>query len=81
VHNLSIFLGDTNGSHYEVFLLGEVYGSGMPLGYLLIQSLSTASAGGKERFLCYLLAHFKHVWKIRAITTLLDKDCQKLKHL
>ncbi|KAJ7769753.1 hypothetical protein B0H14DRAFT_2632715 [Mycena olivaceomarginata] len=52
---------DTNGSRYEVFaLLGEVYGSGMPLGYLLIQSSSTASAGGKERFLRHLLAHFKH---------------------
>ncbi|KAJ7689078.1 hypothetical protein B0H14DRAFT_2420865 [Mycena olivaceomarginata] len=36
---------DTNGSRYEVFaLLGEMYGSGMPLGYLLIQFSSTASA-------------------------------------
>jgi hypothetical protein len=51
----------------------------MPLGYLLIQSSSTASAGGKERFLRHLLAHFKRVWKIRAITTLSDKDWSEIK--
>jgi hypothetical protein len=37
--------GNTNGSRYEVYaLLGEVSGSGMLLGYLLIQS-SPQSAG------------------------------------
>jgi hypothetical protein len=51
----------------------------MPLGNLLIQSSSTASAGGKERFLRHLLAHFKRVWKIRAITTLSDKDWSEIK--
>lgn len=46
----------------------------MPLGYLLIQSSSTATAGGKERFLRRFLSHFRRVWKVRAIITLTDKD-------
>ncbi|KAJ7046237.1 hypothetical protein C8F04DRAFT_876143, partial [Mycena alexandri] len=71
---------DTNGSRYEVFaLLGEVYGSGMPLGYLLIQTSSMAPAGAKERFIKDLLSHFKCVWKVRAITTLSDKDWSEIK--
>ncbi|KAF7371939.1 Sister chromatid cohesion protein [Mycena venus] len=70
---------DTNGSCYEVFaLLGEVYGSGMPLGYLLIQSSSNAAAGGKERFIRQLLAHFRAVWKIKAIITLSDKEWSEI---
>jgi hypothetical protein len=51
----------------------------MPLGYLLIQSSSTASAGGKERFLRQFLAHFRCVWNIRAIITLTDKEWSEIK--
>ncbi|KAJ7583748.1 hypothetical protein C8J56DRAFT_1054275 [Mycena floridula] len=40
---------NTNHSSFEVYvLLGEVYGSGLPLGYLLIQS-NQGVAGGKEQ--------------------------------
>jgi hypothetical protein len=71
---LSNDAGNTNGSRYEVYaLLGEVYGSGMPLGYLL-QSSPQSGPGGKEKFLRQLLAHFRKVWKIRALLTLTDKD-------
>ncbi|KAJ6563398.1 hypothetical protein DFH09DRAFT_1082448 [Mycena vulgaris] len=57
---------DTNGPHYEVYaLLGEVYGSGMPLGYLLLQSSPNGAAGGKERFIRQLLRHFRQVWKTK----------------
>ncbi|KAJ6522810.1 hypothetical protein DFH09DRAFT_1330397 [Mycena vulgaris] len=49
---------DTNGSGYEVYaLLGEVYGSGMLLGYLLLQSSPNGAAGGRERFIRQLLRH------------------------
>ncbi|KAJ7656862.1 hypothetical protein DFH06DRAFT_991429, partial [Mycena polygramma] len=70
---------NTNGSRYEVYaLLGEVYGSGMPLGYLLVQSAAGSAPGGKERFIRQLLAHFKTAWVIRAITTLSDKDWSEI---
>ncbi|KAJ7823670.1 hypothetical protein B0H13DRAFT_2375936 [Mycena leptocephala] len=37
---------NTNGSRYEVYaLLGEVYGPGMPLGYLLVQSTPESAPG------------------------------------
>ncbi|KAJ6458442.1 hypothetical protein C8R45DRAFT_843769, partial [Mycena sanguinolenta] len=66
---------NTNGSRYEVYaLLGEVYGLGMPLGYLLVQSSPQSAPGGKEKFLRQLLAHFRKVWKVRALLTLTDKD-------
>jgi hypothetical protein len=44
------------------------------LGYLLVQSSPQSAAGGKEKYLRQLLAHFKNVWKIRALITLTDKD-------
>ncbi|KAJ7500458.1 hypothetical protein B0H11DRAFT_1714586 [Mycena galericulata] len=71
---------NTNGSRYEVYaLLGEVYGSGMPLGYLLVQSTPDSESGGKEKFLRQLLSHFREVWKIRALATLTDKDWSEIK--
>jgi hypothetical protein len=50
----------------------------MPLGYLLIQTSSTAAAGAKERYLRQLLGHFRSVWKVRAIITLTDKDWSEI---
>lgn len=70
--------GNTNGSRYEVYaLLGEVYGSGCPLGYLLIRS-SDGNPGGKERYIQNLLEYFKASWKIRALITLTDKDLSEI---
>ncbi|KAJ7575437.1 hypothetical protein C8J56DRAFT_801436 [Mycena floridula] len=67
-------LGGTNHSSFEVFaLLGEVYGSGLPLGYLLIQS-NQGVAGGKQRYLDEMLGYFNTKWTIRALATLTDKD-------
>ncbi|PPQ85367.1 hypothetical protein CVT26_000899, partial [Gymnopilus dilepis] len=59
---------NTNGSNFEVYaLLGEVSGSGCPLGYLLIQSAAGSEPGGKQRYLEEVLDHFKKNWKIKAI--------------
>ncbi|KAJ7348504.1 hypothetical protein DFH08DRAFT_633394, partial [Mycena albidolilacea] len=70
---------NTNGSRYEIYaLLGEVYGSGMPLGYLLVQSHPGSVAGGKERLIGCLLAHFKSVWNIWPLFTLTDKDWSEI---
>ena len=56
--DLMITSGNTNGSNYKVYaLLGEVYGSGCPLGYLLLHS-SDGESGGKEQFIMELLSHF-----------------------
>jgi hypothetical protein len=72
-------LGNTNGSNYEVYaLLGEVYGSGCPLGYLLLQSSTDGEPGGKERFITELLSHFNQEWELKAIITLTDKDFSEI---
>lgn len=62
---------------YEVYaLLGEVRGSGCPLGYLLLQTKADATKkekeGGKERYLTEFLRHFYGI--IDAKVTLTDKD-------
>ena len=71
--------GNTNGSNYEVYaLLGEISGSGCPLGYLLIKSDQNGAAGGKERYLRKLLEHFRERWRIKASITLTDKDMSEI---
>lgn len=59
-------------------MLGEFYGSGCPLGYLLIQSAEGKETGGKARYLAELLSHFKTVWRIKPIITLTDKDISEI---
>ena len=73
-------LGNTNGSNFEVYaLLGELAGSGCPLGYLLIQSSAgNGEPGGKERYIKKLLAHFKNTWALKPIITLTDKDMSEI---
>lgn len=74
-----LFLGNTNGSSFEVYaLLGEVYGSGCPLGYLLIRSSEKTETGGKSRYITELLKHFKSKWKINPIFNLTDKDISEI---
>ncbi|KAF9563663.1 hypothetical protein CPC08DRAFT_632434 [Agrocybe pediades] len=58
-------------------LLGEVYGSGCPLGYLMIHS-SNGDTGGKQRFISDLLNHFKKKWHVNALFTLTDKDFSEI---
>jgi hypothetical protein len=75
---LTLVVGNTNGSRYEVYaLLGEVYGSGMPLGYLLVQSKDSAS-GAKERYLREFLNHIQNTWEVRPVITLTDKDWSEI---
>ena len=41
-----MLVGDTNGSHFELYaLLGEAYGTGLPLGFLLLSSKGGAPGG------------------------------------
>ncbi|KZT30250.1 hypothetical protein NEOLEDRAFT_1153530 [Neolentinus lepideus HHB14362 ss-1] len=67
-------LGNTNGSRYELFaVIGEAYGSGSPLGYLLVQS-NGADSGAKQKVLQQLLWYLKKEWKAHLIVMLSDKD-------
>ncbi|KAK1233880.1 hypothetical protein PQX77_002933 [Marasmius sp. AFHP31] len=68
---------NTKKSRFEIFaLLGEVYGSGCPLGYLLIQSSPNHAEweDGKQRYLEALLSYFHKKWSPRVVVTLTDKD-------
>ncbi|KAG6825684.1 hypothetical protein H0H92_002833 [Tricholoma furcatifolium] len=57
--------GNTNKFNFEVYaLLGELYGSGCPLGYLLIKSEEGGETGGKERYILDLLCYFKTAWSV-----------------
>ena len=79
IPNFSLLLGNTNKSRFEVYaLLGETYGSGCPLGYLLIQSSGDTEEGGKERYLRDLLSYVKDTWNLCALITLTDKDLSEI---
>ncbi|KAF5343057.1 hypothetical protein D9758_011133 [Tetrapyrgos nigripes] len=77
-HNLFI-PENTNGSHYELYaLIGELYGSGCPLGYLLLQSPTEGKPGAKEKYIHSFLEHFKVKHDLKPIFTLTDKDLSKI---
>ncbi|KAK1221042.1 hypothetical protein PQX77_016154 [Marasmius sp. AFHP31] len=68
---------NTNKARFEIYaLLGEIYGSGCPLGYLLIQSAPNHDTreDGKQKYLQSLLKYFRKNWLSCVIGTLTDKD-------
>ncbi|KAJ7820238.1 hypothetical protein B0H14DRAFT_2175462, partial [Mycena olivaceomarginata] len=68
-----------NRAQYEVFsILGEVAGSGCPLGYLLIKSEKGSEPGGKQKYIAAVLAHLRRTWEIRPVVTLTDKDWSEI---
>ncbi|KAF5372249.1 hypothetical protein D9758_004985 [Tetrapyrgos nigripes] len=70
---------NTNGSHYELYaLLGEVYGSGCPLGYLLLQSPKSGEEGVKQKYIQAFLEHFKEKYELNPSFTLTDKDLSEI---
>ncbi|KAG6826876.1 hypothetical protein H0H92_014080 [Tricholoma furcatifolium] len=74
---------NTNGSNFEVYaLLGEIYGSGCPLGYLLLHT-SNSDSGAKERYLTGFLKAFKDACEtdFKPIITLSDKDLSEINAL
>ncbi|KDQ08348.1 hypothetical protein BOTBODRAFT_166049 [Botryobasidium botryosum FD-172 SS1] len=65
----------TNRGGYEIFaLLGEAYGSGLPLGYLLVKTVDKAVPNSKKRVLEQFLAHFRDEHELNVKFTLSDKD-------
>lgn len=74
--------GNCTGQRWELYvLLGEAYGSGLPLGYLLIQSNGNGAPGAKTKFVREFLAHMKKNWKLCPIITLSDKDWTEINAL
>ena len=70
--------GNMNGARFEVFaLLGEIYGSGLPLGYLLIQS-NIRELGAKEQFINRFISYIHDHWDLQIIFTLMDKDWSEI---
>jgi hypothetical protein len=75
-------VGETNGSRFELYaLLGEVYGSGLPLGFLLLQSQGGGAKGGTERVIRQFLRHFKTRWDLSVIRTHSDKNMSEINSL
>ncbi|KAF5330152.1 hypothetical protein D9611_010589 [Ephemerocybe angulata] len=78
---------NTNRSRYEVYaVLGEVFNSGCPLGYLLIQSPKGGSddeahRGAKERYIIDLLQHLRDKWDVEPIIKISDKDWSEINAL
>ncbi|CAK5266892.1 unnamed protein product [Mycena citricolor] len=68
----------TNKAGYECFaLLGEVFGSGLPLAILLIKS-KNPEPGAKEKYLRSLIRNITETWKIKPIQSLSDKDITEI---
>ena len=74
--------GETNGSNFEVYAaIGEVYGSGCPLAFLMVQSKPGKKAdkeGAKQRYIEELLDHLNSRWDLQPIT-IRDRTGQKSK--
>ncbi|KAG8894884.1 hypothetical protein FRB99_000926 [Tulasnella sp. 403] len=66
---------NTNQGGYEVFaLLGEAYGSGLPLGYLFVKKTGDPAPNAKTNILEQFLQHFRDKWNLQLKFTLSDKD-------
>ncbi|CAK5275102.1 unnamed protein product [Mycena citricolor] len=69
----------TNKIGYECFaILGEVFGSGVSLGFLLIKSNGNPKLGAKEAYIQVLLRNITEHWEISPIQTLSDKDITEI---
>ncbi|KAI9508960.1 hypothetical protein F5148DRAFT_1275487 [Russula earlei] len=69
---------NTNGAHFEVFaLLSKIYGSGLPLGYLLIQ-LNIGEPGAKEWFISHFISYINKHWHLQIIFTLINKNWSEI---
>ncbi|KAJ6538671.1 hypothetical protein DFH09DRAFT_930214 [Mycena vulgaris] len=65
---------NTTKSGFECFaLLGEVFGSGLPLGFLLIKC-NNPDPNQKEQYIRSVIRHFVDEWNIHVHQCLSDKD-------
>ncbi|KAJ6458878.1 hypothetical protein C8R47DRAFT_1244886 [Mycena vitilis] len=65
---------NTNKAGFECYaLLGEVYGSGLPLGFVFLKS-KNPEPGKKEQYIRCLIKHFTKVWELKMIQFGSDKE-------
>ncbi|KAF5361263.1 hypothetical protein D9758_010272 [Tetrapyrgos nigripes] len=70
---------NTNASRFELYaLLGEVFGSGCPLGYLLLQSPKLGEEGVIEQYIHAFLEHFPKVYQLNPSFMLTDKNLPEI---
>ena len=70
--------GETNGSRFELYaLLGEAYGTGLPLGFILLLS-NGGAAGGIQRYLTKFISHIQEKWRINTVVGLSDKNMSEI---
>ncbi|KAJ7718501.1 hypothetical protein B0H14DRAFT_3011233 [Mycena olivaceomarginata] len=73
---------NTTKSGFECFsLLGEVFGSGLPLGFLLIKSDGDPEPNQKEQYIRSVIRHFVEAWNLRVRQCLSDKDITEINAL
>ncbi|KAJ7336143.1 hypothetical protein DFH08DRAFT_706254, partial [Mycena albidolilacea] len=71
----------TNKASFECFaLLGEVGGSGVPLGFILLKS-NKPDVNEKEKYIRAAIRFITVVWKIRVKQVLSDKDMTEINTL
>ncbi|KAG8894871.1 hypothetical protein FRC00_008347 [Tulasnella sp. 408] len=69
----------TNRSGYEVYaLLGEAYGSGLPIGYVFLKATGEPAPHSKQDVLETFLRYFRDERRIKVIVTLSDKDWSEI---
>jgi hypothetical protein len=74
-----LYLGDTNRQNYEFFaILGEAYGSGLPLGFLLIKGKGTGFGSAKGLLIQECFSHMKKYFGINPLFTHSDKDLTEI---
>ncbi|KAJ6484693.1 hypothetical protein C8R45DRAFT_829659, partial [Mycena sanguinolenta] len=72
---------NTNKSGFECFsLLGEVFGSGLPVGFLLIKT-NDLDPNQKEQYIRSVIRHFVDNWNLRVLQCLTDKDITEINAL
>lgn len=72
-------VGETNGASFELYaLLGETYGKGLPLAFVLIRSDKSGDKGGKERILTKFLEETRDFGRLKVLFTLSDKDWSEI---
>ncbi|KAJ7744136.1 hypothetical protein B0H16DRAFT_1322351, partial [Mycena metata] len=69
---------NTNKAGFECYaLLGEVFGSGLPLGFLFLKS-KNPEPGKRELYIRSLIKHFVQTWEIKTIQFLSDKEITEI---
>ncbi|KAJ6602864.1 hypothetical protein DFH09DRAFT_810636, partial [Mycena vulgaris] len=72
---------NTTKSGFECFsLLGEVFGSGLPVGFLLIKT-NNPDPNKKEEYIRSVVRHFVDSWNLRILQCLSDKDITEINAL